>query len=111
VAASAALVEDGLNRVVVRAGLPADGYLALLDSFDPAWTVDVDGQPAPLMRANGLFRAVHLTRGQHTVSFAYRPRTLLAGAAITAATALALALWCLIERPSRPTLREMVPTA
>ena len=29
----------------------------------PDWKVDVDGQPAPLMRANGLFRAVHLDPG------------------------------------------------
>ena len=61
----------------VRAGLPQDGYLALLDSYDPDWKVDVDGQPAPLMRANGLFRAVHLNPGDHTVTFRYRPRALI----------------------------------
>ncbi len=83
----------------------------MLDSYDPAWKVDVDGQPAPLMRANGLFRAVHLTRGEHTVSFAYRPRTLLVGAAITVAAALALALWCLIDRSLRPPPRGSVPAA
>jgi len=111
VLATADIVEDGLNRVVVRAGLQSDGYLTLLDSYDPAWTVDVDGTPAPMMRANGLFRAVHLTRGSHTVSFSYRPRTLAVGAAITGVVALALAMWCLIDRRSRPTLREMVSSA
>jgi len=50
------------------------------------------------MRANGLFRAVHLTRGPHTVTFTYRPRALQIGAAITAATALALIAWCLVDR-------------
>jgi hypothetical protein len=104
VPASATIVDDALNRVVVRAGLPADGYLALLDSYDPSWKVTVDGQAAPLMRANGLFRAVHLTRGEHTVSFQYRPPTLVVGAAISAAAALSLALWCLIERTRRPVL-------
>jgi hypothetical protein len=98
VAASADILEDGLNRVIVRAGLPADGYLVLLDSYDPAWTVDVDGARAPLMRANGLFRAVHLTPGSHTVSFTYRPPTLLTGAAISVVVALALTMWCVIER-------------
>ena len=105
---STTFLEDGPNRVVVRATLPLDGYLALLDSYDPAWTVRVDDAPAPLMRANGLFRAVHLTRGDHVVSFAYRPATLVVGAAATAATALALALWCwLSERIRR---REMTGT-
>ena len=103
--ASAEFLEDGLNRVVIRAGLPADGYLALLDSYDPAWHVDVDGAPAPLMRANGLFRAVHLRAGTHTVTFTYRPPMVYAGAALTAASATALVVWCLVDR------RRVVPAA
>lgn len=101
VPASAAFLEDGLNRVVIRAGLPATGYLALLDSYNPDWHVDVDGIGATLMRANGLFRAVHLTAGLHTVTFQYRPIKFYAGAAITAVTALALAIWCLWDRRAR----------
>jgi hypothetical protein len=97
-AASAAFVEDGLNRVVVRAGLPADGYLVLLDTYDPDWHVNVDGAAAPLMRANGLFRAVHLTRGSHLVTFTYRPSAFYLGAAVSAAAALALAAAVLWER-------------
>jgi hypothetical protein len=99
--ASATFIEDGANRVVIRATLPADGYLALLDSYDPSWIVDVDGSAAPLMRANGLFRAVHLTPGDHVVSFTYRPVALVRGAAISAITALALALWWIVERSRR----------
>jgi hypothetical protein len=94
VPASVAYLEDGLNRVVIRAGLPADGYLTLLDTYTPDWAVDVDGAPAPLMRANGLFRAVHLVPGTHVVTFTYRPSKLYLGALITGATALALAIWC-----------------
>jgi hypothetical protein len=101
VRASAEFVEDGLNRVVIRAGLPADGYLALLDSYDPDWQVHVDGAPAPMMRANGLFRAVHLTSGEHTVTFTYRPRTFYTGTAVTAAAALTLALWCALDARRR----------
>ena len=91
--AAATFIEDGLNRVVIRAGSPGDGYLALMDSYNPDWAVDVDGLPAPLMRANGLFRAVHLTRGEHIVTFTYKPHTLYQGAAITGLTALGLAMW------------------
>ena len=96
--ASADFVEDGLNRVVVRAALPADGYLALLDSYDPDWHVDVDGAPAPLMRANGLFRAVHLRTGTHLVTFTYRPKMFYAGAAMSGSAALTLVVWCVIDR-------------
>jgi hypothetical protein len=93
---SAQFVEDGLNRVVVNAALPADGYLALLDTYTPDWKVRVDGAPAPLMRADGLFRAVHLVRGRHVVEFTYRPTALYVGASISGATALVIVLSCIV---------------
>ncbi|HEX9368813.1 MAG TPA: YfhO family protein, partial [Vicinamibacterales bacterium] len=93
VLASATFIEDGLTRVVIRAGSPDDGYLALMDTYNPDWEVEVDGRPAPLMRANGLFRAVHLTRGVHIVAFTYHARRFYQGAAITGLTALCLAVW------------------
>ncbi len=96
--ASATFVEDGLNRVVIQAALPADGYLALFDTYDPDWKVDVDGGPAPLMRADGLFRAVHLVRGRHVVTFSFRPRAFYAGAAISGLTALVLLGSCGVAR-------------
>src|SRR4029077_17508667 len=37
--ASAEFIEDGLNRVVLRARLPAEGYLALMDTYTPDWEV------------------------------------------------------------------------
>jgi hypothetical protein len=98
VPASATFVDDGINRVVIRAGLPADGYLTLLDTYTPDWHVDVDGIAAPLMRANGLFRAVHLSRGTHLVTFVYRPSAFYRGAQITAVTALLLGIAVLWER-------------
>ena len=94
VPASATFLEDGLHRVVIRAGSPGDGYLALSDTYHPDWHVEVDGAPAPMMRVNGLFRGVHLTRGTHTVTFTYRPGKVYLGAAISALTALGLALAC-----------------
>jgi hypothetical protein len=100
VPASATFVEDGLHRVVIRAGTPADGYLALSDTYNTDWHVDVDGRPAPMMRVNGLFRGVHLARGEHVVTFTYRPANFYIGAAISAVTALALALACLRARPT-----------
>jgi uncharacterized membrane protein YfhO len=99
---SAAFIEDGLNRVVIRAGSPGDGYLALMDTYNPDWEVDVDGRPAPLMRANGLFRAVHLTQGEHVVTFTYIPHRLYEGAAITGLTALCLTLWSVWGARRRP---------
>jgi hypothetical protein len=98
VAPSASVVVDEGNRTVVDAGVgPGGGYLVLLDSFDPDWRVRVDGQPASVVRANGLFRAVRLTEGRHRVRFDYRPRALLWGAAMSLAGAFGVGL-LLFER-------------
>jgi hypothetical protein len=101
VPASATFLEDGHHRVVIKAGLPADGYLTLSDSYNTDWHVDVDGHPAPMMRVNGLFRGVHLTPGEHVVTFTYHPTTFYSGAAISAITAFGLALACVAARLRR----------
>jgi hypothetical protein len=98
VPASATFLEDGLHRVVIRAGVPGDGYLALSDTYNTDWRVDVDGRPAPMMRVNGLFRGVHLTAGEHIVTFTYHPGMFYIGAAVSAVTALGLALACVAGR-------------
>jgi uncharacterized membrane protein YfhO len=64
----------------------------LSDTYDTDWRVEVDGLPAPMMRVNGLFRGVHLAAGEHTVTFTYHPSRFYLGSAISAITALGLAL-------------------
>jgi hypothetical protein len=84
VAPYARFLADTANRVVVEAGAAGEGgHLVLLDSYSPDWRVTVDGRPAAMVRANGLFRAVRLTPGHHVVEFAYRPVALVWGAAIS----------------------------
>jgi uncharacterized iron-regulated membrane protein len=66
----------------------------LLDSFSDDWRATVDGRPANIVRANGLFRGVRLNPGPHVVDFVYRPRAFLFGAATTAAAlAVVMGLW------------------
>ncbi len=72
----------------------------LLDSHDPNWIAEVDGQPAPLLEADGLFRAVRVAPGHHDVVFRYRSRPLLIGLTISLATALGLVIACVLARPS-----------
>ena len=106
----AKVISESLNRVVVNAGAGANGgHLVLLESYSSDWQVSVDGQPADLARANGLFRGVHLTPGNHEVEFLYRPRAFRTGALATGLgffIALGMFLWPL--KTSRPQDRKTV---
>ncbi len=89
-AADVTPLADEAGRVAARVRLDAPGYLVLSDADYPGWRATVDGQPAPILRANGFVRAVLLSPGEHTVEFTFAPPSLVAGAACSAA---ALGLW------------------
>jgi hypothetical protein len=75
------LVELAPDRVVCEATLRQPGFVLLLDAYDPGWKASVDGSAAPLLRANGVFRAVPVAAGAHAVEFRYRPASLSIGLA------------------------------
>jgi hypothetical protein len=72
---TATLGRYGHTEVIVRASSPGGGYVVLNDVWHPWWRAEVDGKPAPLLRANVLFRAVAVPPGEHTVRFVFRPLT------------------------------------
>jgi len=86
----ARIVHDGPNDVIIAAVLPADGYVVLRDSYDPSWRAEVDDNPATVVSANGLYRAVRVRAGSHTIRFHYAPRELRIGLAVSAMAALML---------------------
>lgn len=64
---------------------PSDGgWLVTLEAFDAGWTARVNGRPAEVHRANGVFRAVRVPTGPVDVVYRYRPLSLAAGAAVSA---------------------------
>lgn len=100
---AAEILEDGSTSVIVRATVPdPDGFLVLHDSWDPHWTVTVDGETAEVVRANGLFRAVSLSPGEHIVRFDYRPTPFHAGLTVTSLTALIVLLLAASRLGRRP---------
>lgn len=85
------------EHLALRVAAPAPGFVLLADQFFPDWTATVNGAPAPILRANYLFRAVEVPAGESLVTFDYRPASLRLGAAISGLTVFALlaaALWC-----------------
>jgi len=84
------------DGVKIDASLPRPGYLLLLDTYFPGWSATVNGEPAPIHRADYNFRAVSLPAGKSTVCFSYRPASLRIGLYLCAAGVLAVvAAWFL----------------
>jgi membrane protein YfhO len=77
------VVAAGADRVTLEADLSAPGYVVLVDAYDAGWRATVDGVGAPVLRANGAFRALHLPPGRHRVLLRYRPREVALGAAVS----------------------------
>jgi uncharacterized membrane protein YfhO len=71
------------NHVTVKTSQEGNGFLVLMDSYFPGWTVTVDGQERPILKANHYYRAVQLDSGQHILEFEFFPEGLKAGLVIS----------------------------
>jgi hypothetical protein len=67
------------ERVQLEVSVDAPAYLFLTDTFYPGWKAEVNGQAAPILRADLYFRAVALDAGQHRIVFRYRPISVYLG--------------------------------
>ena len=61
------------TKVVIGAKSQTGGYVVLNDAWHPWWYATVDGVPAPVLKANVIFRAVPVPPGEHEVRFVFRP--------------------------------------
>ncbi len=91
--------------VTLECEAPAAGEAVLLDTMQNGWTAEVDGRPARIELADGLFRAVAVGPGRHRVHFGYRTPWLAAGATISI---LAWAAWAVLLHRARR-LRARIP--
>ena len=72
-AGAARLVHYANTEVEIAVDAPDGGLLLLNDVWHPWWRATLDGQPADILRANVIFRAVVLPPGTHKVRFTFAP--------------------------------------
>ena len=78
------------ERVAIQIDSPSAGLLLLSDAFYPGWQATVNAAPAPIYRADLMFRAVAIPAGASEVVFSYQP------AWLPALPIIALALWLIL---------------
>lgn len=89
------------DSLAVRASSPGDAMLVVNETWYPGWRAWVDGRETPIVRANGLVRAVAIGPGDHEVTMRFVPndgrrlRWLLLGSWVAV---LALLAWPAIKR-------------
>ncbi len=93
------LVSDAPQRIVAQVTTTAPAVLVLRDALAPGWSAQIDGQPQPLVRADGLFRALAVPAGQHQVVWQFAAPGVQLGATLSAVAWLAaIALWIVGRR-------------
>jgi hypothetical protein len=89
------IVHRDPNSVTLQAQLKRPGYVVLLDRYDPNWQATLDGHPAPVVRANQIFRAVYADAGHHEIRYEYHQKGFHLGIIISLLTAATLVvLYC-----------------
>ena len=90
----------GLNRIAIAVESDEAGILVLTDRHYPGWAATVNGHPTPIYRAAGYLRAVMVPAGRSEVVFRFAPKSLLAGASVSAfAVLLVIGLLLTDRRP------------
>ena len=94
--------DDHPERLRLRVVTSAPTVLVVRDSFFAGWRATVDGAPAPVWRADLLFRAVPVPAGEHVVEMTFQQATYEAGRAISlAAIAIAVVLLVIPQTNAR----------
>jgi uncharacterized membrane protein YfhO len=78
----------------------APGYLVLSEVYYPGWRAWVDGEEAPVLRANYAFRAVAVSAGNHTVRLVFEPALWRWGLVLAGATVAVLVVGAAAARLS-----------
>jgi membrane protein YfhO len=100
-AGSAAILEDRPERIRIQVRAEGAGYVVLADAYAPGWRALVDGRPAPILKADGLFRAVATGPGEHEVIMTYEPTTVGVGLTLSFAGVLFVVAWGMHQRRRR----------
>lgn len=98
---SAEIRTESPDQLVIAVAAEAPGLLVQNDTLYPGWSATLDGQPAPLLRADFLFRGVEVPAGAHEVVLRYRPRGVWAALYVAPLGLLGLGLWALLARRRR----------
>jgi len=94
------------NAVDLTFDAPTGGLVVLKDVYAAGWSATVNGQPAPIVRVNGLVRGVFVTQaGPQSIRFSYRPASFTSGLYLSGATTILVLLLAAMAARQRHTCK------
>lgn len=93
---------DNGNSLVLNTTVNHDSWLVLADAYYPGWSAQVDGQPAEIVPANGMFRAVRVPAGVTEVRFDYQFRWFWPSILISIASLFVVVVLFRSREPQQP---------
>ena len=99
---SFSVVEYENEKIRIKTSVDRPGYLVLSEIFYPGWKAKVNGQEAPILPGNYLFRVIPLKKGDYEVDLYFVSWPFRIGATISLFTFLCslLFLWKAFRSPS-----------
>lgn len=78
----------GPNEVVMHATTSTPRFMVVAEPWFQGWQASIDGQPVTIYRTDYLLRGLAIPAGEHTITFRYRPTSVLVGVVVSGITLL-----------------------
>lgn len=101
------IMEYANRDIRLHASMAADGFVVLSEKYYRGWKAYIDGQPAPIYKADYTLQAIAVPQGEHNILFTYRPTDFWLGFWITTGTSLGLIVFGVITLKRRKLLKDV----
>jgi hypothetical protein len=79
------------DQIDINVKADQDGYVRVIESFDPGWSATIDGEPVEIIPGDDAFLTVRLKPGGHFVRLIYRTPGAATGALLSVISLICLA--------------------
>jgi uncharacterized membrane protein YfhO len=91
-AESVSITSHEPQQVELTAVLKNPGLVILADLNYPGWRLEIDGNPAPILRVNRMMRGAAVQKGTHRLVYTYVPRSFRIGMGVSIAGLVSLSI-------------------
>lgn len=91
------ILEYGIQKIKLKAKASGNNLLFLSETWYPRWKCFIDGKEVPIIKANYVFRAVVVPKGEHEIMFVYKDEKFELGSKISFVLSSAVILATLIS--------------